>query len=647
MNHHKLYYLALPLLILAAPASFALENTPIAKQLAGPPEEFELMRAAPPAATATHSKSALLPVQLHANKQGIWQWNHDIPIENGQLRLMMLSNGDLSWQLNMRSAFGFHAQPAENLVSDYWQTEIGIAGNQFPGDFYAFEQLQGQTWSVSVAATQPAQREGFILMSGDNRYLLHSHQTHNRQWVGQRLGFVANASQQGKDGSASKPAVIQTAHLRITGPDGNVWTEPMYDDGLHNDAHAGDGFFGGDFLATRAGEYTAQVVAMSQAPDGARFLRTTEHLVPVIEPLLEVNRGFARAELMDNQRLSVALGVTSRSPDAHYRVLAEVWGRSRDNRSKETPVAWIGGMATTKQGQLNLGLDGRWIARAQAQGPFELRHVRIEDPDHFIPLTQLERLPLDVPRLPESASREFAGIDEAMLMGPRPESLSNRAAGPRLLLVHGYCSEGPWGVVKHQFANSTLFLDLDQNRSHDLFARMIGTFGASYDSFGIVASSQGGAASMHLYTYYWSGLDFAGSGRLIQSVGTPYQGTALAGNLAVLGQIFGAGCGSNSNMTYSGAASWLSGIPSWARAKVNYYTTSFTDKWWRYDYCQIVTDLLLSDPDDGVTERAYGQVSGAINRGHKTGWCHTKDMRDPAQTSDSSRNSTMNINAAR
>ena len=111
--------------------------------------------------------------------------------------------------------------------------------------------------------------------------------------------------------------------------------------------------------------------------------------------------------------------------------------------------------------------------------------------------------------------------------------------------------------------------------------------------------------------------------------------------------MFGVGCGTNNNLTYSGSASWLAGIPSWARAAVNYYTTSFTDVWWRWDYCNAVSDLVLSDPEDGTTERAYGQLPGAANRGHKTGWCHTSGMRDPAQTTDSSRNSTMNSSAAR
>jgi len=238
-------------------------------------------------------------------------------------------------------------------------------------------------------------------------------------------------------------------------------------------------------------------------------------------------------------------------------------------------------------------------------------------------------------------------IDEAMRMGPRPEwSVGNRA-GARLLLVHGYCSGNVWGNVAGQFGNASIFQDFNQNRSHNQFALQILNFGNQFDSYGIVAHSQGGAAATHLYTFYWSGLDNASGSRLIQSVGTPYQGTALAGNLAALGSVFGVGCGTNSNLTYSGASSWLSGIPSWARSKVNYYTTSFATAWWRWDYCNAVSDLVLSDPEDGTTERAYGQLSGAVNRGHKTGWCHTTGMRDPAQTTDSSRTSTMNVNAAR
>jgi hypothetical protein len=240
-------------------------------------------------------------------------------------------------------------------------------------------------------------------------------------------------------------------------------------------------------------------------------------------------------------------------------------------------------------------------------------------------------------------------------MGKKPDTLPGgqfstreavQAVGGKVLLIHGYCSGGnPFPTS--QFSNYAVFSDPNQSRTHDQFANLIRNFGAQFPSFGAVAHSQGGAASLHLYTYYWSGFDYSTGNRLIQSVGTPYQGTALAGNLAVLGQIFGAGCGGNYDLTYGGAAAWLAGIPSWARARVYYSTTSFTDVWYRYDYCSLATDLFLSDPDDGVTEQAFDQLSGANNRGHKTGWCHTSGMRDPAQTSDASRNADMNANAAR
>jgi len=99
-------------------------------------------------------------------------------------------------------------------------------------------------------------------------------------------------------------------------------------------------------------------------------------------------------------------------------------------------------------------------------------------------------------------------------------------------------------------------------------------------------------------------------------------------------------------MTYNGSAAWLSLIPASTRQQVYYYTTSFEDGF-GLDYCNFFTDLLLSDPDDGVIERSAGQLSGANNMGHIEGWCHTADMRDPGQCTDQSRNTIMNQEAKR
>lgn len=80
------------------------------------------------------------------------------------------------------------------------------------------------------------------------------------------------------------------------------------------------------------------------------------------------------------------------------------------------------------------------------------------------------------------------------------------------------------------------------------------------------------------------------------------------------------------------------------RAIASQTSSGSTARVGRYDYCNLATDPFLSDPDDGVVERAAGQLPGANNRGHKTGWCHTTSMRDPGQTTDSARNADMNAN---
>ena len=327
--------------------------------------------------------------------------------------------------------------------------------------------------------------------------------------------------------------------------------------------------------------------------------------------------------------------------------IAEVWGK--DKMGQEKAITWLSSIVDTKDGDINLQLDDRWLLSAGKSSGFTLKNIRVEDINHYISVLEINELKVRLPQVSEKSVRQFDGqITESMLFGNKPESSAiNKAAGGKLMLVHGYCSSDVWGSQQGQFSNSVKFSDFNQNRSHDDFAQRIDTFGDNYPSFGVVAHSQGGAAALHLYSYYWSGLDDADSGRLIQSVGTPYQGTPLAGNLASVGGVFGVGCGYNSNLTTSGANTWLAGIPTWARNAVNYYTTSPTTKWWRPDWCQIVTDPFLRDPDDGTTEKHRGQLSGGVNRGHKTGQCHTDGMRDMAQTKDSGRNNTMSSNASR
>jgi len=645
MRHHMLWLGLAPMLI---GLSAAVHADSAFKQLAGPPSEFAEIAPANPADTASFSRTALLPVELAASRDGA-AGGLAIGIESDAVRLVVLGEGAAAWDVELVDPNGV-AHAARSLARDARQESFGIENASVPAMTYSLEGLSLGNWQVRLSSQDRSATRGFVLLEGAETTRLVSYPTRYGAIAGDTVGFVAQLATEGSkkvDGAriGGGPAASSAALLRVTAPDGSVQTLAMADDGLNNDGRAGDGIYGASFATTQAGNYQTSVL-FEGTVDGLRTLRSAEHVVPVVDTALSLGQARASVSRDAGHRLTLDLDVSAnRSVEGrHFRGFAEVWGR--DARGNDLPVAWVGGMVDAAGGKIGFGLDQRWIALAGAQGPFELRNVRLEDPDSYVTVGRAEQLTMDLPAMKFAPDRSIA-IDDEMRMGPRPAELeANRNATPRLLLVHGYCSGGVWPAA--QFTNASTFLDANQNRTHDQFAQLIKTFGNTWKSFGVVAHSQGGAASLHLYTYYWSGLDSAVGSRLIQSVGTPYQGTNLSGILAAVGNWFGVGCGTNNDLTYSGASAWLAGIPSWARGKVNYYTTSFrSTNWWTNDFCQFATDLVLSDPEDGTTEQAYGQLPGAINRGHTTGQCHTASMRDPAQFLDTSRNSVMNSNAAR
>lgn len=618
------------------------------KQLAGPASEMAQMQAPSPAAGAIHSKSALIPVELVAEEDtGRQSWQMSLPVELPELQVLLFAGKAHGWELGLRGPSGTLYKAAE-LAAKVVPGEFGLEGERHTSELYQFGRLHRGSWSLEVSAPAGAPRRGFLLIEGDAGTELSSYPAHLDFHAGGSIALTAqlSAEAKGKVVLGHQAGHVDEAWIRISRADGSIEKVAMFDDGLHGDGDAGDGVYGGVFAAGDAGLLNAQVLVKGRSATGVELIRTAEHLIPVVEAKLDLG-GQAHAVMAKSggpSRLQLRVSATTAKKGGHYRAVGEVWGR--DARGAELPIAWVGGMVEVKGGAIELGFDERWVARAGAQGPFELRNLRVEDPDHFVSLAKAERMPLDLSMPAHKYAAAELEIDELMTQGPRPADLSSKAVGSRLILVHGYCSGGVWPAS--QFSNASTFLDANQNRTHDQFAQRIRTFGASWNSFGTVAHSQGGAASLHLYAFYWSGLDNASGARLIQSVGTPYQGTNLSGVLAALGGIFGVGCGSNSNMTYSGAASWLAGVPTWARSKVNYHSTAFrSTNWWTNDYCNFASDLVLSDPEDGTVERTYAQLPGGINRGHVSGQCHTAGMRDPAQYLDASRNSVMNSNAAR
>lgn len=604
------------------------------KNLAGSAEEIPSMRLPKAEDTGIRSKSAMLPVRFSAGK-----WAADLPVESTEdLRVTLLAPDSPTWQVNLVQDGKTTSLRQARTNIELRRGEVGLDGVKFPAEVFTIANAKAGTWRVEIegpaSAKQDGETAGFLVLTPKSPFQLYSNLDTHQTLTGKPIGLQTRIFDT-RNGEVAGTIVSASADIRLT--NGAPVGETVSLRGKGGSASA-------TFVPRLAGQYLAQITVRGLTPTGEAFIRTSELLLQVVDSSAAFGK-VAKVSQLDETRLQVNLPVSGLASGQKVIAYAEVWGVNASGKS--VPVAYLSGMAIAEGARVPLILDARWLGRSEAKTGFDLRNLRLQDPDYFVPLAQSPYVALHAPEMTDAAVRMASvAITDDMRMGKRPAGMAPTAAGGKLMLVHGYCSgSNPW--PSSQFSSSISFLDANQSRTHDAFANLIKNFGASYPSFGIVCHSQGGCASLHLYTYYWSGLDNAtGGSRLIQSVGTPYQGTALAGNLAALGSVFGAGCGSNANLTYSGAASWLSGIPTWARAKIHFATTSFNDGW-GYDYCNIATDLFLGDPDDGVVEKAYAQLSGANNRGHKTGWCHTSGMRDPAQTSDSSRNADMNVNASR
>jgi hypothetical protein len=432
------------------------------------------------------------------------------------------------------------------------------------------------------------------------------------------------------------------------------------------------------------------------------------------------------ASIGESASLYIDLGVEG--VDAgRYRVFAELWLSAEANEiggdvgggdrtgaaDSFVPVCWVGGMVDVAAGpgSVALRVDERWVQRATAgldlgavakaangmkRGlKLELRKVRLEDGDNYIPVAEAAEVQIELgveeqQRLVDimQAADEAGGASalgltmpsRVMTAGCPPAKLATKltkllatanvtdasklhvdlhslrgdlhvsvGATSRVALVHGYCSQSVWPAG--DFSNSYVFSDHDQSRSHDAFAQLIGQALASSNSASVVAHSQGGLASLQLMSAYYSNLDLgaAGIGRAIQSVGSPYQGVPLAGLLATLGSVFGVGCGSNADLTYDGARRWLAGIPMADRAHVHYYFTWYRQGSFPYlnNYCNLAANAVLKWPNDGVVENENAVLPGGNLVSSGEGQCHTRDMNYMAQCTDATRNAQMNTAAAR
>ncbi len=408
------------------------------------------------------------------------------------------------------------------------------------------------------------------------------------------------------------------------------------------------------FVPSQSGIYIAKVQALIEDSDGHLLHRTTTLPIAVEDAAIEVSTNNVLTESIDNARTQITIELKNHISRDRLIAGAEIWGTGPDGHHAR---CWIGGITPVSNNTVKLILDNRWLYNCNPE-KIEIRSLRLADIDSFVPLSRVNQIKLDTISIPDTkpCDTDFkemsVGIPSFQKVDPRNHRSLNdgqfaQYGGHNLILVHGYCENGnawPLDDFNGDFAE---YENLYQNFSHDEFANDIWNFGNQFKSYSIVGHSQGGNAALHLFTFYWSGLDWSTDGRKIQTVGAPFGGTPLAGSVADLGDIFGIQCGSNYDMTYDGAALWASYIPSWSRAETWAWSTTFEDGWF-YDYCNIGSDLLLWDPEDGVVEVSSAHLDGTNNMGTKEGWCHVEEsMADPPQAFDAVRNYEMNNEAAR
>ena len=417
--------------------------------------------------------------------------------------------------------------------------------------------------------------------------------------------------------------------------------------------------FTGVFLPPIGGLYRVIVNVSGQTQGGMEFARTQWHLIGVSYNNLlysdyttfTLSGGYFKVEMYINWEEGM---------DLTYRIFSEVWGIVDEEL---VPICWVIHLTDVEQNStgsyfIPIYIEGSWITKFSIPpNIIFLKNLTIEDVNLFITVLEIKSLQVDLgnPNFQEVLNYVISGEFYTCKQIQQKYSRQSRVASsqnvqPNLLLVHGYCAkENPFTV--ENFTNYIIFKDWRQSLSNDQFARHIIDFTEykNLSEFSIVAHSQGGLASVHLYSYYYSGLDSYsvsgnGSDRKIQTVGSPYQGTPLAGLLADIGHFFGIMCGSNLELTYEGAQAWLSKVPLDVQNDVHFYRTFYGK---RKKYCNFGTNVVLKGPNDGLVEVGKARLPFGRGEGISPGECHSVNMQWPSQCRNAKRNAEMNRYAAR
>eukprot|EP01113_Clastostelium_recurvatum_P023978 TRINITY_DN285_c0_g1_i1.p1 TRINITY_DN285_c0_g1~~TRINITY_DN285_c0_g1_i1.p1 ORF type:complete len:679 (-),score=177.83 TRINITY_DN285_c0_g1_i1:96-2132(-) len=656
------------------------------KKLAGPPSEFPFHELPDPVQGTLSSLSAFISVDLEVTGDEM-AWKAEIPVDAEEVFMLTLLSpleDDLTITLidptgkdvdlaSLAQAGTFPLDeitvPATNYVLS--RPVVGMYQVELSGP------VRGAPYHTLSSSEPDAYLIWFNYATSDS-VVLHTHlNTYENLHVGQQVGLVSYLTDAADRADTSNPnwterflisekarlrdVVIVGAELSVVMPDGTEINEVMHDDGLHNDGDDDDDIYGGHVTASEPGLYTMQSTFYGKDDEGTVFVRSTQHLIQVVTDTAELT-GTAEGTL-NGDRLFVNVAVTS-PVGASYKAYAQVWGTQGDTM---VAACWVGGIVAVSNGQdapyVQLEVDANWLHMAGLDAPIELREVRLQDVATSIPVATASSIVVTLPTGTVTALATFLSsevrvtdITERMRIGVRPASfrLSGNStaqdASGELILLHGYCAErNPWQEREQDFSNGNYFLNPKASVGHDAFAVLVNKYAQSLElkSYALIGHSQGGPVSVHLGNFYWSGLDIPQSGRLIQSVGSPYSGCSAAGSAANIGKLFGVGCGANHDLTVDGSRLWISGISMYYRQRTFYWTSTYLRNQALGDYCNLAINAILEWPNDGTSELAFTNLPNAYSMGNTDQQCHTVGMKYKPHYLDERRNADMNRNAAR
>lgn len=425
--------------------------------------------------------------------------------------------------------------------------------------------------------------------------------------------------------------------LIVTEPDNDICEYLMNDEGVNGDLKKHDGVYGVEIILDEIGSYIlSPTINGNFISNGTRteFIRDSQHLITVSEANVKIMND---AKIVKISRNFYELWIHIKNFNINintFKIYTELW--NVDNCGNETPIFWLGGIYNITHDIMKLPIDIKWIQRSDVCDEFVLKNTYINDLNTSFPID--EHFSDIYVSYDESYKREFMRNVSKIItdeMRGNVREYKSSSSNPGLILLPGYCSaNNPWSATSSIFDNAFYFNEFNLNLSNDQYAHKVLNFmwNNNLDQVNFIAHSQGGMVAAHLYNYYINIPNR--SGRLIQTVGTPFQGTILASAFASIGKFFNIGCGSNSDLSYDGAINWASGITPETRKLIYSYSTTGD--------CSFVMNLILSPQNDGIVELSRTKLSGINYISNTNNQCHTTNMNKMAQYLDKSRNEVMN-----